>query len=140
LLRRFGAKLQLLFMDKAFLKGSSRWSNVLMSSSARLFLNQDSAIMRRIGVGSIYAYSRAKPMPERGPGATNRPCRHAARASAERNASEKARRCGYLSRLEFFVRRSDKAGALHEEICMRNFIRLGPYEPGPGPENDERRP
>lgn len=41
--------------------------------------------MRRIGVGSIYAYSRAKPMPESVVLAATKPppARHAARASAD---------------------------------------------------------
>ncbi|MGJ0560087.1 hypothetical protein [Methylocystis sp.] len=59
--------------------------------------------MRRIGVGSIYAYSRAKPMPESVVLAATKPppALHAARASADMAARraelQKARRCGYLS-------------------------------------------
>ncbi|MGJ0453292.1 MAG: hypothetical protein ACR65T_08705 [Methylocystis sp.] len=60
--------------------------------------------MRRIGVGSIYAYSRAKPMPESAVLAATKPplpaARHGASAdmAARRAELQKARRCGYLSR------------------------------------------
>lgn len=73
--------------------------------------------MRRIGVGSIYAYSRAKPMPESVVlAATNPPpcpARYGASTdmAARRAELQKARRCGYLSRRGIFVRRSESRGA-----------------------------
>lgn len=75
--------------------------------------------MRRIGVGSIYAYSRAKPMPESMVLAATKPlpappmpARHSASAdmAARRAKLQKARRCGNLSKRRLSVQRSDTEG------------------------------
>ncbi|MBG0803227.1 hypothetical protein IYW40_17340 [Methylocystis sp. H4A] len=60
--------------------------------------------MRRIGVGSIYAYSRAKPMPESVVLADDAHARHSAGANmaAPRAEMEKAWFFRYLSRRRFF--------------------------------------
>lgn len=60
--------------------------------------------MRRIGVGSIYAYSRAKPMPESVVLADDAPAGHSAGANmaAPRAELEKTRFFRYLSRRRFF--------------------------------------
>jgi len=66
--------------------------------------------MRRIGVGSIYAYFGAKPMPESAVLAATKAPLPPGRKRGQNPRDVlicKTRVCGYLSRSRFPVRRSD---------------------------------